>query len=417
MTRIDDMRTMPALVFEFNILKLGLSKLRGMMSQGGYWRPGGAVGIKEVPVPTLPADDWVLVKTSLSGICGSDMMELTLSGARDNPLRSFITFPQIMGHEPVGTVERVGEKVAGLRQGDRMAISPWFPCAPRGMDPLCPRCKQGDYTHCWNFQRGRLPAGIHLGVATGYGGFAPYVAVHESQCFLIPETVSFEEAVLGDPFAVALHSCVLLEPSTDAIVLVYGLGVIGLATVSCLKNVFNVENILAVGRYPFQAELARRAGADYVFTSSGEKLVEDVAAYTGAELYTPDRGSKWTMDGVDGIIDTVGTSETLEAGMRFMTAQGRLVFSGVATPKRLENTPHYFKELEVVGSNSFAIEYLNGREAHAFESFLDFLRDKVIDLRHLVTHRFKLEDYQDAFDALADKESSSAVKVVFDFSG
>ena len=51
------------------------------------------------------------------------------------------------------------------------------------------------------------------------------------------------------------------------------------------------------------------------------------------------------MDGVDGVIDTIGSADTLEAGMRFLRTQGRLVFTGVSTPKRCENTPHYFKEL------------------------------------------------------------------------
>ncbi|HUT53707.1 MAG TPA: alcohol dehydrogenase catalytic domain-containing protein [bacterium] len=410
-------KTMPALVFEFSLARLAVSKLRGYLSPGGHWKPGGPVGIKQVPVPGLPADDWALVRTAYCGICGSDMMELTLSGAADNPLRSFISFPQIMGHEAVGTVETAGPGVSRVKAGDRVAISPWLSCAPRGIRPVCARCAAGDYTHCHNFRRGALPAGMHLGVATGFGGFAPYVAVHESQCFVAPEGVSFEAAVLADPFAVAFHSCLALEPAPEAVVLVYGLGVIGLATVMCLKNIFGVKRVLAVGRHGFQKELALKLGAERVFTSSGAALVEEVAEHTGAELYTPYQGSKWAMDGVDGIIDTIGSAASLEAGMRFLRCRGRLVFTGVSTPARCENTPHYFKELEIIGSNAFAMEHFAGRRAHGFEFYLDFLQAGRLDPASLVTHKFRLERFQDAFDALADKSGSGAVKAVFDFTG
>jgi len=407
--------TMPALQFDFHLGKLALAKLRGLRRPGGYWKPGGPVALRQVPRPTLPAEDWVIVQTAYCGICGSDMKELTLSGARDNPLQTLISFPQIMGHEAVGTIEQAGGRVTRLRPGDRVALSPWLACAPRGIQPACPRCQEGDYTHCHNFRRGQLPPGMHLGVTPGFGGFAPYVAAHESQCFVIPPEVSFEAAVLADPFSVAFHSCRLLEPEPDTLVLVYGLGVIGLATIICLKNLFEVKRVLAVGRYPFQKELARRLGAERVFLTSGARLVEEVAAFTGAELYTPDRGWKWCMDGVDAVLDTISSAATLEAGLRFLKAQGRLVFTGVEVPRRCENTPHYFKELEIIGSNAFALETFRGRKAHAFAFFLKFLAEKKFDPSPLVTHQFPLAQYQAAFDTLAGKSGSHAVKVVFDF--
>jgi threonine dehydrogenase-like Zn-dependent dehydrogenase len=182
-----------------------------------------------------------------------------------------------------------------------------------------------------------------------------------------------------------------------------------------LKNLFGVQHVVAVGRYPFQKELAARMGAQHVFTSRGSKLVEEVAAMTGAELYTPDRGSKWTVEGVDGVIDTIGAAETIEAGLRFLTTQGRLVFTGVDTPKRCENTPHYFKELEIIGSNSFSTERYRGGTAHAFEFFLEFVRDGKLDPAALLTHKFPLERYAEAFDALAGKGGSNAVKAAFAF--
>jgi len=416
MTKKKDISTMSALVFEKKIGKMAKAFLRGRKNPSGYWKPGGPVGIKSVPIPSLVAEDWVLVKTALSGICGSDMKELSLSGAIDNPIQTMISFPQIMGHEPTGIIEEVGSNVKKVKPGDRVAISPWLPCGPRGISPECPRCQIGDYTHCRNFQKGQLPQGMHLGVTTGHGAFAPFFAVHESQCFIIPEGVTFEQAVLADPFSVAFHSILTLNPDHKSTILVYGLGVIGLSIVMCLKNIFHVEHIIGVGRYPFQRELAMEIGADHVFLSDGEdQLIEDIAGYMKVELLTPDKGYKWSISGVDGIIDNIASAKTLEVGTRILKSQGRLVFPGVNTPKRCEMTPHYFKELEIIGSNAFSVEFFEGKKAHAFEFFLDFLAEKKIDTTPLVTHKFSLEQYQDAFDVMSNKKESNAIKIVFNF--
>lgn len=396
-------------------IKLVKAYFRGLRNLSGYWKSGGPVSIKRVPFPSLVSDDWIIVKTVYCGICGSDMKELTLSGALDNPLRSFISFPQIMGHEPVGFVHKVGSKVKKFQKGDRVAISPWLPCAPRGIDPECNRCKSGDYAHCKNFQRGNLPVGMHLGATKEHGGFVPFIAVHQSQCFHIPEDVSFEQAVLADPFSVAFHSCSVLDPDPNSTVLIYGLGAIGLLTIICLKKIFKVKHVLAIGRYAFQKDYALEFGADYVFMNSGEGLIEDIAKYLQLELYKPERGLRWSIDGVEGIIDTIASAETLEIGIRILKAQKKLIFLGVSTPRRFENTLHYFKELELTGSNAFGLEYFENNKAHAFHFFLSFLKDKIIDLKSLITHKFPLEQYQEAFDALANKRISHAVKIVFAF--
>jgi len=408
--------TMPALVFEMKLDKLMKSYFRGRRNFSGYWKKGGPVSIKNVPFPKLITDYWVLVKTVYCGICGSDMKELTLSGARDNPLRSFITFPQILGHEPVGIIEQIGKKVSKFKIGDKVAINPWFPCVSRGINPECPRCEQGDYTHCHNFQRGSLPVGMHLGTTKGFGGFAPYIAIHESQCFLIPKGVSFVQAVLADPFAVAFHAILILDPSPESTILVYGLGVIGLLVVMILNKIFYIKKIIAISKYEFQKDLALKLGAKHVFMGTGNSLIQDLAEYMNIELFSPERGLKWAIDGVDGIIDTIASAETLEIGMRVLTSQGRLVFLGVSTPKRCESTPHYFKELEIVGSNAFSIENFEGKKAHVFKFFMEFLAAKRIDPSLLITHKFKLKNYQDAFNSLANKSQSHAVKVLFDFS-
>ena len=256
---------------------------------------------------------------------------------------------------------------------------------------------------------------MHLGVTTGFGGFAPYIAVHESQCYLIPKNIKFEQAVLADPFSVAFHSLLTLNPNPKDIIMVYGLGVIGLLTILCLKNLFNVEKIIAIARYSFQSELALELGASKIFTSSSGQLIEEISNYLDLKLYKPEKGLKWVVDGVDGIIDTIASNETLEIGIRITRTQGKIIFLGVSTPKRVENTLHYFKELEIIGSNAFSIETFEKQSQHAFNFFLDFLSEERIDISKFVTHIFPLEDYNKAFDVLTNKKKTKAIKVLFKF--
>jgi threonine dehydrogenase-like Zn-dependent dehydrogenase len=119
--------------------------------------------------------------------------------------------------------------------------------------------------------------------------------------------------------------------------------------------------------------------------------------------------------GVDLVYDSVGSAETLEVGVRLVRPRGRIVVTGVASPRRFEWTPMYFKELAIVGSNAFAIEPWQGRRQHAMEWYFELLEAKALDATPLLTHRYRLESYADAFLACHDQGRSGAVKVLFDF--
>jgi threonine dehydrogenase-like Zn-dependent dehydrogenase len=119
--------------------------------------------------------------------------------------------------------------------------------------------------------------------------------------------------------------------------------------------------------------------------------------------------------GIDVVYDTVGTGETAEIGVRLLKARGTMVKSGVNAPARWEWSPLYFKEISWVGSNAFGIEEVDGVRRHGIEQYLHLVEDGRIDLRAMLTHTFRLEQWRDAFVALATQEQSGAVKVAFDF--
>ena len=118
--------------------------------------------------------------------------------------------------------------------------------------------------------------------------------------------------------------------------------------------------------------------------------------------------------GVDVIYDTVTSPITLEIGVRITRSRGRIVALGVEPPKRFEWTPLYFKEITLVGSNAFGMETLRGRRMHAMEWYFELILEDGLDVAAIISHRYALRDYRDAFLACHDQGASGAVKVLFD---
>jgi threonine dehydrogenase-like Zn-dependent dehydrogenase len=118
--------------------------------------------------------------------------------------------------------------------------------------------------------------------------------------------------------------------------------------------------------------------------------------------------------GVDVVYDTVSSPETLEVGVRAARSRGSIVALGVEPPRRFEWTPLYFKEISVIGSNGFGIEELEGRRQHAMQWYFELIRTRSIDVTPIITHRFALEAWRDAFMTCYAQGRHRAVKVLFD---
>ena len=408
---------MKAIVFHYSMPRFAFAYLLGIATPRAYLAAPGPLALEEIPEPELPGDDWAVVRTHLCGICGSDLKEVFLEGSFDNPLTALISFPAVLGHEVVGAIERVGPRVTTRRVGECVVLNPWLSCGPRGITPPCDACLRGQYFSCRHFTDGRLPPGIHIGnCRAASGGFAPLLAAHESQLFPIPDAVSFDEAVLADPFSVSLHAILKSPPAEGELALVYGCGTLGLLSIIILRALFPATRVIAIARYPHQEELARELGARLVIRTRDQAgIVETIAATVGAPVLRPLKGKPWLLRGVDVIYDTIGSPESFEIGVRVARPRAKIVVTGVDKPARFEWTPLYFKEIALVGSNAFGVENFEGESLHAMEIYLRLLAQKRLHTARSITHRFRLEQYQDAFIVGRQKQRHRTVKVVFDF--
>ncbi|HEX6312584.1 MAG TPA: zinc-binding dehydrogenase [Acidimicrobiia bacterium] len=384
-------------------------------------------GLAEAPMQLMDTDDpgfllpdWVVTKPRLTGICGSDAKQVFMDwnetvASPDNPMVGFVSFPQVLGHEVVADVVALGPEAEGLEVGDRVVLNPWLSCAPRGVDPICPACAAGDFSLCWNFEVGPIAPGIHTGTSSdASGGYAELMPAHDSMLFKVPDSVPDELAVFADPFAVSLHSVTRHPPPGQGKVMVYGAGALGTCATAILRALHPDVEVLVVARFEAQAEMARKLGAEVIAHEPARQVIEEAAAWSGGVLM-PAAGLPMAYPGaIDVVYDTVGKRETFEVGSRVLRARGTIVKAGVHGPTLWEDTPLYFKELSMVGSNAFGFEEVEGVRKHGIEHYLDLVVGGRVDLTGMLTHTFPLDEWRDAFATLATQDQTGAIKVAFE---
>src|SRR5436309_14070425 len=238
----------------------------------------------EVGDPEPIGPDWVVLRSRLTGICGSDAKQVFMENAEDeidNAMTALISFPQVLGHELVATVEEVGPDAEGLEPGQRVVLNPWLSCGPRGIDPPCPPCQAGDWSLCWHFHDGRLTTGIHTGNSSdATGGFAELVPAHQQMMIPVPDSVADEVAVLGDPFAVCLHAITRNPPPPGGKAVVYGAGALGTCATAILQALYPTVDVATVAAWDAQAKLAERLGATVFRPEPREQLIEQLADWS-----------------------------------------------------------------------------------------------------------------------------------------
>lgn len=377
------------------------------------------MALVELADPMPRGDSWAVIRNRLTGICGSDIKQVLMDfdGAADNMMTAFISFPQVLGHEVVGTIDARGDGVE-LETGQRVVLYPNIGCRARDVDPICAACEAGDYSLCENWWTGALAPGIHSGNSTdATGGFAELVPAHTSMLHAVPDDISDEVAVLADPWSVSFHAITRNPPPVGSRVVVYGGGALGSTATAILTQLYDCE-VAVVARWPAQRSLVSSHGAHVVSggPDDGAEVVEALAEWSGAALRTPWEGLPVAYPGkVELVYDTIGSPMSVEVAMRVLATRGTLVQLGVGAPGRFEWTPWYFKELRLVGSNAFGAETFEGRTAHAYDHYFDLLAAGRIDLGAMVTHRWRLEEWREAFSGIVNAAETGSIKVAFDF--
>jgi threonine dehydrogenase-like Zn-dependent dehydrogenase len=233
--------------------------------------------------------------------------------------------------------------------------------------------------------------------------------------FPVPDAMPDEIAVFADPFAVSLHAITRNPPTPGGRALVYGAGALGSCAVAILRALYPDVEVGVVARFDSQAELARKLGATAVFPHEPvRELVEAAAEWSGGVLRGNHQLPMAYPGGIDVVYDTISKKDSLEASVSLLKAHGTLVKAGVHGSTQWEWMPLYFKELRWVGSNAFGFETVDGVHKHGIAHYLDLASDGRVDLSAMLTNTYALDDWRDAFTALATQDESGAIKIAFD---
>lgn len=346
------------------------------MRAARLYQPGD-LRVEEVSRP-VPGAGQALVKVHMAGICGSDIPRIMTTGTYH--------FPCIPGHEFAGEVVECGEGIKAFAAGDRVVPAPLMPCFS------CEMCRRGFYGQCENYD--------FLGSRTD-GGFAEYVLVPEKNLLHLPDGISYREAAVIEPAAVALHGLYKLHLHGEESVAVFGCGAIGLLAVSLLK-LAGAKTVVAVDIDEEKLTLAKKLGADYAVNSRAEEPVAWIEK---------------TLGKVDAAVETAGTPVTQEQCVRAVKPQGEVLYLGTAhrdvvfPPQTFE---HMLRgEIRTVGSWNSYSEPFPGKEWHEIIRFLDKGR---LSFEPLITHTFPLEKMPEVLRDMAERKFSY-IKVLFDMTG
>jgi L-iditol 2-dehydrogenase len=372
--------------------------------------PTGCVTYDAVEPPALPGPEWVRIRTTLSGVCGSDLSAIT---ANDSfTLEPFGAYPFTFGHENIGIVEALGANVTSFRAGQRVIVNPMLACRQREIVPECDACARGEYGLCRRTRDGLVGTGPMIGYCPKVGGgWSRYFVAHYTQ--LHDATgLSDDVAVLTDPFASSLRPVLLHPPSADDSVLVIGAGSIGVLTIKALRLAGWRGDISVLGRYRFQLELAERAGASHVFGSRAEAY-KWAGALPGAVSYKPTLAPKFVEGGPSIIYDTVGSQSSIADAIALTREGGRIVLVGAAARVAVDWTRIWYRQLSVAGVFAYGQVPFQNTQRDIYDVSVQLMRADGLGELNMVTHVFPLEEYRAALSAALDKNGHRSVKVVF----
>jgi L-iditol 2-dehydrogenase len=319
------------------------------------------IGLQDV-APLVPGPGEVVARPAYVGVCGTDL-EL-LDGVVDP---AYVNYPLVPGHEWSGLIEAVGPGVTGLTPGQPVIAEGIIP------DRTCAQCVRGNTNLCLTYDE----IGFTRAGAAADQLLLPAQVVHPLAAQPGRPNVRLEEAALAEPAAVAWRGITRGQPRPGERIAVVGDGTVGLITTHLLR-LYTPTDLVVFGQRPDQAGLAAELGA------------------TAFELAGPAE-SAGQAGHFDLVIEAAGKPAAVEHAIRLARRGGRVVLLGLAGNGVEARLP-----IDDVVNNDLAITASFGYTSAAWAEVAGLLRAGKIHLAPLITHRFPLEAFPDAYRALRE---------------
>jgi len=331
-------------------------------------KPEAGIWMDRKPVPRPGFND-VLVKVNRTAICGTDMHIYHW----DEWAQKTIPHGMTVGHEFAGTVVEVGGGVEGFKVGDRVSGEGHLVCGH------CRNCRAGIRHLCKNT--------VGVGV-NRQGAFAEFLCIPASNAFPLPPEVSDEVASLLDPFGNATHTTLSFDLVGED-VLITGAGPIGIMGAALAKHV-GAQRVVITDVNEYRLDLARKMGV----TRAVNVLHEDLREVAFQEL--------GMQEGFDVGLEMSGNSRAFKDMLKLMNHGGKVALLGIpSSDTQIDWNDIIFKGLNIKG--------IYGREM--FETWYKMVSvlKSGLNLEPLITHRFKVDKFEEAFEVMASGASGKVI--------
>jgi alcohol dehydrogenase len=337
------------------------------------------IRVEEVARPRAGAGEAV-IRITLTTICGTDLHILR----GEYPVKPGL----VIGHEPVGVIEELGEGLTGYKIGDRVLVGAITPCGQ------CRACLSAQWAQCGHGDGLEAIGGWRFG-NTINGAQAEYLLVPNAQANLakIPDDLTDEQVVLlADIASTGFSGAESANIRIGDTVVVFAQGPIGLCATAGAK-LMGASFIIGVESDPVRMKMSRQMGADVVIDPQSVDLVSEIKKLTGG--------------GADVAIEALGIQETFENALRCLRPGGTLSSLGVYSGKL--QVPY---DAFAAGLGDYKIVTTlcpGGKER--MRRLMSMVQSKRFDPTPLITHRFKLDQIVEAYDLFGSRRDG-VLKVV-----
>ncbi|MFZ7134680.1 MAG: zinc-dependent alcohol dehydrogenase [Eubacteriales bacterium] len=327
--------------------------------------------IREFPIPE-PQEGFVRVKVKKAGICATDVGYWKYGSDR-------LQLPVILGHEAAGVIEKLGDGVTKVKEGDRVIVMTTY--------QVCGECRfcKIDATNLCISRRG-------IGSKEN-GAFADYIIIPETSCIAMPESMSFEEGAMVEVLACGVHAVAEQAPVTlNSVTLVLGPGPIGVLAAQAAQSAGSKVVLAGLNQDIPRLKLAKELGINVVVNLQEEDLQQIILDMTHGY-------------GADFVVEASGSYPAVRSALDLVAKKGTVCQMGVHHALgEIDWSRILHKELNVIGSLS--------QKPSAWHIAKDLIKDGKVQVKPLISDIMDLEDYEEAFEKAANV---SGFKVLFDF--
>ena len=330
-------------------------------------KPEKGIWLTDAEIPQHGYND-VLIKIKKTAICGTDMHIYNW----DEWSQNTIPVPMTVGHEFVGVVEAIGEGVSGFCIGDRVSGEGHITCGH------CRNCRAGRRHLC----RNTVGVGVNR-----TGAFAEYLVIPAVNAFKLPSDISDDMAAIFDPFGNAVHTALSFDLVGED-VLITGAGPIGIMAAAVCRHV-GARHVVITDVNDYRLSLAQKMGATRAVNVMNDDL-KDVMSELGMT------------EGFDVALEMSGVPSAVQSMLSAMNNGGKIAMLGIPpSDMAVDWNQVIFKGLQIKG--------IYGREM--FETWYKMvsLLQSGLDISPIVTHQFKVDEFQKGFDIMGSGQSGKVI--------